>query len=581
LGALLLHPGEAVAFQEIGVMETQDLKNSCLLFLAIGLFACVHLLQAQTPAFPGAEGAGRYTQGGRGGAVYEVTHLEDSGPGSLRAAVEAGGPRTVVFRVSGTIKLLSDLNIRNDSITVAGQTAPGGGICIRDRQVVIRADHVILRYLRFRLGDETGVDTDAIWGRENKHFIIDHCSASWSVDEAMSFYGNDSTTVQWCILSESLYLSNHPKGAHGYGGIWGGRDASFHHNLIAHHSSRTPRFSGGETAACENVDFRNNVIYNWGFNSAYGGESGRINMVANYFKPGPASKSGVRSRIVQISDANGKWYIEDNVMEGSPGVTENNWKGGVQGNYAAEAVSRAYTPFPCVPISEESAEEAYGRVLENAGANFPSRDTVDARVILEVRNGTAAFEGKGYENIQGFSDTSIVRGIIDSQTDVGGWPELIGLPAPADSDHDGMPDEWEQAQGLNPADDADRNLLDEEGYTMLEKYLNGLVSSSDSHVEPDIPLLSDFHIHPGYPNPFNQAATLAFSLRASGFFEAAVFDVAGRLRRNLLWDLMPAGFHSIRWDGRDDGGNAVPSGVYLCVFRFNGNRKTAKIQLIQ
>jgi len=562
-------------------MEKQDLKDSCRLFLGMWFFVCMQHLHAQTPAFPGAGGAGRYTLGGRGGAVYEVTCLEDSGPGSLRAAVEAGGPRTVVFRVSGTIKLLSDLNIRNDYITIAGQTAPGDGICIRDHQAVIRADHVILRYLRFRLGDETGVDTDAIWGRENKHFIIDHCSASWSVDEAMSFYGNDSTTVQWCIISESLYLSNHPKGAHGYGGIWGGRDASFHHNLIAHHSSRTPRFSGGETAACENVDFRNNVIYNWGFNSAYGGEAGRINMVANYFKPGPASKSGVRSRIVQISDPDGKWYIEDNVMEGSPSVTADNWKGGVQGAYASEAVSRAYTPFPYVSISTESAEEAYERVLENAGANFPSQDAVDERVVREVRSGTATFEGKGYENIQGFSDTSIVRGIIDSQADAGGWPELAGLPAPADSDHDGMPDEWELANGLNPGEDSDRNLPDEQGYTMLEHYLNRLVSSTDSHVERDSPLLSDFLIHPNFPNPFNQATTLAFSLHTSGSFEASVFDVAGRLRRYLFRDLMPAGFHSILWDGRDDGGNDLPSGVYLCVFHFNGNRKATKIQLIK
>ena len=300
------------------------------LIISVVLIMISQSVSAQ-PAFPGAEGYGRNTTGGRGGDVYIVTNLNDSGPGSLREAVKAKGPRTVVFQVSGTIKLESDLKIENDHITIAGQTAPGDGICLRDHQVVVKADEVIIRYMRFRLGDETGVDTDAIWGRYYRNIIIDHCSASWSVDEAMSFYGNENMTVQWCLVSESLYMSNHPKGAHGYGGIWGGINTTFHHNLLAHHSSRNPRFSGGETTPCDNVDFRNNVIYNWGFNSAYGGEGGAINMVANYFKAGPATKSSVRNRIVQISDQNGKWYIEDNYVDGYPAITADNWAGGGAG----------------------------------------------------------------------------------------------------------------------------------------------------------------------------------------------------------------------------------------------------------
>ena len=231
------------------------------------LFLRLEFLHAQTRAFPGAEGAGRNTGGGRGGAVYEVTNLDDDGPGSLRTAVKAYGPRTVVFRVSGTIRLESELKIKNGYITIAGQTAPGDGICIRDYPVSIEAIEVVIRYLRFRLGDVRGEvlgeDSDSIGGRYLRKIILDHCSASWSMDETMSFYGIDSLTIQWCLLSESLYFSKHPKGAHGYGGIWGGRNASFHHNLFAHHSSRTPRFAGGETAPCVNVDFRNNVIYNW------------------------------------------------------------------------------------------------------------------------------------------------------------------------------------------------------------------------------------------------------------------------------------------------------------------------------
>ena len=253
---------------------------------------------AQQLAFPKAEGYGKYAKGGRGGVVYEVTNLNDSGKGSLRAAVEASGARTVVFRVSGTIMLEGPLTIRNPYITIAGQTAPGDGICLRRYPLNISADHVIIRYIRVRLGDESGGVYDAISGRYCKHIILDHVSASWSVDECMSIYHCDSITVQWCIVSESMSRSHHVKGSHGFGGIWGSNYGTYHHNLLAHHSSRNPRMASG----CGNTDYRNNVIYNWGYQSLYGGEKYQVgndkfnftnlNIVANYYKPGPATRPG-------------------------------------------------------------------------------------------------------------------------------------------------------------------------------------------------------------------------------------------------------------------------------------------------
>ncbi|HWQ93436.1 MAG TPA: pectate lyase, partial [Clostridia bacterium] len=280
----------------------------------------------KVPAFPGAEGYGSIAKGGRGGKVIAVTNLSDSGPGSLRAAVEAKGPRIVVFRVSGTIDLKSGLSISDPYITIAGQTAPGDGIAIKRYPLSIEADEVVLRYLRLRLGNETGDDVDALSSRYHKNIIVDHVSASWSVDEALSIYHCENVTVQWCLIAESLYNSVHVKGAHGFGGIWGGNHSTYHHNLLAHHSSRNPRFvSGGG-----HIDYRNNVIYNWGGNSAYGGEKQQvgnprfnfttINMVANYYKPGPATGSGaVGRRIVSPSFREatsdfGRWYVSENYM---------------------------------------------------------------------------------------------------------------------------------------------------------------------------------------------------------------------------------------------------------------------------
>ncbi len=260
-------------------------------------------MSAQREAFPGAEGYGRMTTGGRGGAVYHVTTLEDNNQkGSFRYAVNQKGPRTIVFDVSGTIYLTSELRVREGNLTIAGQTAPGDGICIADYPFTISASNVIVRFMRFRLGNRQVAyhEGDGLGGMDASNIIIDHCSVSWSIDECLSVYGSKNTTVQWCIVSHSLQNSGHSKGAHGYGGNWGGSGASYHHNLIANHSSRTPRLGPRPgTQSDERMDMRNNVIYNYGSNGCYGGEAMNVNIVNNYYKPGK-TKNNHKSRIAGI-----------------------------------------------------------------------------------------------------------------------------------------------------------------------------------------------------------------------------------------------------------------------------------------
>lgn len=462
---------------------------------------------AQTPAFPGAEGFGRYTVGGRGGDVYRVTTLEDNNmPGSLRYAVKQKGARTIIFDVSGTIFLTGELKIQNDYITIAGQTAPGDGICIAGYPVVIAADDVIIRYVRFRMGDDNAVEADALGGMDHRNIIIDHCSVSWSTDECCSVYGNENMTMQWCIISESLRLSVHGKGAHGYGGNWGGNKASYHHNLMAHHDSRTPRLGPrAGTQLNEWMDFRNNVIYNWGANNGcYGGEAMKVNIINNYYKPGPATalaRSNVRYRIAKVGirtteyvERNpafapalhiwGKFYVAGNIMEGYDDVTADNWTKGIYeqisnsecDNLFTEATRdtiRLYEPLEAGYIHTHSASDAYEKVLAYAGCSL-SRDEVDARIVEDTRNGSAAYgNSDGYP---GLIDTPYDLRPSDAAADWSPWPELQQGTPRIDSDGDGIPDEWERAHGLDPADAADGNRLNAEGYTALEEYINSLVA---------------------------------------------------------------------------------------------------------
>jgi hypothetical protein len=434
-------------------------------------------------AFPGVEGYGKNTTGGRGGKVIKVTNLNDAGTGSLREAIAANGARIIVFEVSGNIILKSKIQINNGDLTIAGQTAPGDGICIQNYEVNVNANNVIIRFLRFRMGDFTRNEQDALWGRYKENIVIDHCSMSWSIDECSSFYANKNFTMQWCILSESLNKSVHEKDDHGYGAIWGGSNVTFHHNLLAHHNSRNARFDGGNRSGTgkspfgiDKVDYRNNVIYNWGANSAYGGENGEYNIVNNYYKAGPASSN--RNRIMQISMETdlinfgpgfGKFYIDGNYVDGNTTVTANNWNGVDAGSGLSTVnynLAKQNTAFTSEPITSHTALQAYNAVLLYGGASY-KRDAVDVRIMNEVKSGTATFNG---------SKTG-KKGIIDSQVDVGGWPILAQTAVLKDTDGDGMPDDWEIANKLDPnkANANGRELSS--AYDNIEVYINSLVKN--------------------------------------------------------------------------------------------------------
>jgi len=482
---------------------------------------------AQAPAFPGAEGHGRYTTGGRGGKIIHVTNLNDSGQGSLRQAVSGSSRKIVVFDVGGVIALNSDLKIGANT-TILGQTAPYPGITVRYYTVRPDADNIIMRFIRVRRGQEKDVNSgaDAIWTRQHTGQIYDHCSFSWSIDEVASFYDNNNYTMQWCTIAESLVNGGHDKGAHGYGGIWGGKLASFHHNMIAHVANRSPRFNGARynwsgytgnrlysqyqwknALQAENVDFRNCVVYNCG-NGCYGGPGGgQVNIVNNYYKTGPA---GATNRVTQVSQAdsgNGgndntfysmtsRYFISGNQVNSNVNY---DWKGVIYDNSVPSKGGEHYTPDPnhyygehvtyetvggrdCVKIkldepapagevTTHTAATAYDKVLAYAGASL-HRDEVDQRYVTETTNGTATYSGS----------VTKTKGRIDIVADCKGYTEA-NFPTGAresgfDTDGDGIPNDWETANGLDPnnASDGLTYTLDPKGwYTNLEVYANSLV----------------------------------------------------------------------------------------------------------
>ncbi|MDR3681074.1 MAG: T9SS type A sorting domain-containing protein [Flavipsychrobacter sp.] len=477
---------------------------------------------AQLVSFPGAEGAGSYTTGGRGTpavptTVFYVTSLADnsnSTTGTLRWALnQTATYRTIVFAVSGTIHLKSALRISKANTTIAGQTAPGCGICIADYPVSVTANNVIVRYIRFRMGDKhenlgmvngSGND-DAFDGTGYKNIIIDHCTMSWSDDEACTFYRGDSTTLQWNLISEPLNYSYHFETGdadyehHGFGGIWGGKHFTGHHNLLADCKGRAARFDGcrnlqnGSPATgvtgLENADFVNNVIYNWGDYNTNGGEGGNYNILNNYYKSGPSTlatgTSGipVKSMIIQPYKQTtapvlpyGKYYMTGNYVEGYPAVTADNWRGaamngGSLADTASAKVNVAFTVNP--PVNMQSAQDAYDSVLLHVGATLPQRDTLDQRIINDVINNT----GKLIDVQGGFPHGTAYS--VDSIA----WPYLCSAPAPADMDKDGMPDWWETLNGLDSANASDRNGYAPNGYTNLENYLNGISDTAGGVID--------------------------------------------------------------------------------------------------
>jgi pectate lyase len=430
-----------------------------LLALALG-FTAVLSLWAESPntqpAFPEAQGFGKYAQGGRGGVVLLVTNLDDSGSGSLRAAVEAEGPRTVVFNVSGTITLKSTLQVKQPYLTIAGQTAPGGGICLRvdglsrGQVFTIETHDVIIRYLRIRPGpgpEQSEGDGITVTGHD---VIIDHCSISWGTDENVDCWRSASNvTIQWCIIAEGLFHSVHGKGAHSMGVLLGDktRAVTLYKNLIAHNNERNPRLNPTTPGIFQVID---NVIYNWGpWGGAVFSDEALVNFVGNYYKPGVNTDTG-QYVLEVVDDSKVKVYPRNNITQHRTDDTMDEWA-----ITNAPSSCRVSEPFDAPVIPTVSAQDAYHEVLAGAGANKPVRDVADTRIIKEVSNGT----GK----------------IIDHPSEVGGWPEfpLVNRPQNYDTDKDGMSDDWEKALfgSLDPDGKGDH---DNDGYTDLEEFLNGL-----------------------------------------------------------------------------------------------------------
>ncbi|MFD2033845.1 polysaccharide lyase [Belliella marina] len=461
----------------------------------------LNLVKADIPAFPGAEGGGMYTPGGRGGKVFVVTSLADSGPGTLREACEAGGARTIVFNVAGIIQLETPISVRAPYLTIAGQTAPGDGICIAGETFAIDTHDVIVRHMRFRRGatDVTRRD-DALGGDTQGNVIIDHCSISWGLDENLSMYRNmydagdgkgrqklpsSNITIQNSISSEALDVYNH-----GFGSTIGGYNSTFMRNLWASNISRNP-----SVGMYGDFTFVNNVLFNYWNRTVDGGDHRSLfNIINNYLKPGPITpeEGAIRYRFLKPeSDRSksdtavyGRAYVAGNIADGHPEISKDNWAGGVQigSGDLKDYIDyiRVDKPFAMSPLSIMDAEEAYEFVLENAGATIPKRDPVDERIVKQVKTGKVEYEdnmesslGSEYVKRRLLPD-SYKKGIIVEISQVGGYPEYKGNPY-LDSDGDGIPDAWEKRYGLNPNDPSDANNdINGDGYTNLEKYINGI-----------------------------------------------------------------------------------------------------------
>ncbi len=469
--------------------EMSNYKKLLAACIIGGVCASGSVYASAIPAFPGAEGGGKFTTGGRGCEVYHVTNLMDYKigetpiPGSFRAGIKSN--TTIVFDVAGTIEMVEPLRFGEvENITIAGQSAPGDGITLAGFETNIsKAQNLIIRYLRFRPGSKNvhvGDGMDGLWGRQHKNVIIDHCSFSFSTDEGLSPYRGENMTVQWCIISESLTMSGHTKGRHGYGGIWGGVNTTFHHNLMADHTSRNPRIGGGTVEKDDNdhlglLQLSNNVIYNWGFNTCYGGGRAQTNFINNYEKAGPGTREEVLSRIIDAGEGKkpGYFYVNGNYIEGNEEYSLDNSKGIYISAAAQPFTTITDKPFEMSGTEKEnltvqSAVDCYEEVLAKSGATYPRRDAYDARIVAETRNGEGRY--------------------INTDHEVGGYPCLTEVKREDgfDSDGDGISDEWEKANGLNPNDAVDGSAVSSNGYTNLENYLNSLVDMNYRGANPEV-----------------------------------------------------------------------------------------------
>lgn len=468
------------------------------------------LPQAKIPAFPGAEGGGKFTEGGRGGKVYVVNTLADDGPGSLREACEKGGARIIVFNVAGIIHLKTPIMVRAPYITIEGQTAPGDGICIAGESFWVNTHDVIIRYMRFRRGEtNVGRRDDSLGGNPVGNIIIDHCSTSWGLDENFSMYrhmfdpedgskeqklGTVNITIQNCIYSESLDYWNHA-----FGSTTGGENCLLARNIWADNTGRNPSVGWNGV-----YNFVNNVVFNWHHRSMDGGDyTTNYNVINNYFKPGPVTPKNepVGHRILKPESGRSKlkekWfgrvYASGNIMEGYPEVTKDPWNGGIQVEELPDAgpykdYMKSDKPFPMPQVTIMSAEQAYQYDIANAGATLPVRDAVDKRITEQVRTGKITYKEMNTDTVFQFKVRKLPRdsyklGIITAPWQVGGYPDYKGKPY-KDTDNDGMPDEWESAHGLNPknADDASKPEKGGSGYTNIEVYLNTVAAKGESKI---------------------------------------------------------------------------------------------------
>jgi pectate lyase len=529
------------------------------------LILTTSILQGQQLAFPTAGGSGRFATGGRGGDVYEVTNLSNSGPGSIVDAVSSGN-RTIVFRVSGTIEMGDILLRPKSNTTIAGQTAPGDGICIKGRIYIGTVSNVVIRYIRVRVdAGAANSSGDAIDIASGMNIIIDHVTASYARDEGISCQETSNIiTVQWCIISEALTFESHSYGSlvrGDYGDI-----KSYHHNLYAHNNNRMPR-PGNYTATSTdpeglNFDFRNNVVYNWkgnepGYNADIYATS-RYNFIGNVYITGP--ESSVKNKAFKESCLDAYGYFADNSYNGV--VPEDQWSlvtfSGFDSAKIATYKSRSYL-VPMDSVITTSPSQAKDDVLTSAGASIPQRDTIDRRIVNDVLMGTG-------HSIATTADQP-----------EGAWPVLNSMPAPADDDHDGMPNDWELTHSLNPNDSTDRNNIGYGGYTQLEVYLNTLTGEIVTNADDFITAVPEqFVLDQNYPNPFNPTTTIKFQIPTLSHVTLKVFDVLGREVSKLVDGIMAPGYKSVRWDA----GN-VPSGVYFYQLRAGSFTETRTMLLMK